>query len=261
MRATSSPLISPRTHAAARRRPRARRRRAGRPARRGGRRRPGRRRGRIGRHARRCPRSAQTAGRGGEQRRLARPGCRRPRAGLGEHVQVGRRPAARPTREPGRELRAGSSSDSTQPDGRGPRRCRRPRGRRQHRRPAWRSSRTRPGGGRRAHRPATQGRQAWRRRGPARRSRSIGAPDPELTAAPGRDDRRPPRRRMSDGDRRPRRLRSQPCGALLGLALAVAALEPVDAATGVDQLLLAGVEGVALAAQLDVQVSAWSSGW
>src|SRR5690606_23602056 len=42
---------------------------------------------------------------------------------------------------------------------------------------------------------------------------------------------------------------------LLLLALAVAALEPVDAAAGVHQLLLAGVEGVALAAQLDAQVA------
>src|SRR4029079_7256535 len=39
------------------------------------------------------------------------------------------------------------------------------------------------------------------------------------------------------------------------LAAPVATLEPVDAAAGVNQLLLAGVEGVALGAQLDVQVA------
>ena len=38
-----------------------------------------------------------------------------------------------------------------------------------------------------------------------------------------------------------------------------AALEALDPATGVDQLLLAGVEGVALGAELDVQVRPWSS--
>src|SRR4051794_34548057 len=43
---------------------------------------------------------------------------------------------------------------------------------------------------------------------------------------------------------------------LLLLALAVAALEPVDATTGVDELLLARIEGVALAAELDVHVVA-----
>src|SRR5215204_836436 len=44
------------------------------------------------------------------------------------------------------------------------------------------------------------------------------------------------------------------------LALAVPALEPVDAAAGVDQLLLARVEGMALAAQLDPQVGLGGTG-
>src|SRR5437868_3094629 len=43
-------------------------------------------------------------------------------------------------------------------------------------------------------------------------------------------------------------------GLLLGSALAVAALEALDPTAGVDQLLLARVEGVALVAQFDVQV-------
>jgi len=38
------------------------------------------------------------------------------------------------------------------------------------------------------------------------------------------------------------------------LALAVTALEALDAATGVNQLLLTGVEGVALGAQFDVHL-------
>ncbi len=43
------------------------------------------------------------------------------------------------------------------------------------------------------------------------------------------------------------------------LALAVALVEALDAAAGVDQLLLAGEERVALVAQLDVQLArAWS---
>ena len=46
------------------------------------------------------------------------------------------------------------------------------------------------------------------------------------------------------------------CLALAALALAVAALEALDAATGVDQLLLAGEEGVALVAELDVELAA-----
>ena len=45
-----------------------------------------------------------------------------------------------------------------------------------------------------------------------------------------------------------RRLRSRP-GALRGPAL-----EPLDAAPGIDQLLLAGVEGMALGADLDVEI-------
>ena len=51
------------------------------------------------------------------------------------------------------------------------------------------------------------------------------------------------------------RLRS----ARLGL-LGVAALEALDAATGVDELLLAGEEGVALVAQLDASWLTWSTG-
>src|SRR4051794_37227838 len=41
---------------------------------------------------------------------------------------------------------------------------------------------------------------------------------------------------------------------LAGLALGGAALEAVDAATGVDELLAAGVEGVAVRADLDVNL-------
>src|SRR4029077_6004536 len=44
------------------------------------------------------------------------------------------------------------------------------------------------------------------------------------------------------------------------LALAVAALEAVDAATGVHQLLLAGVEGMALVAELRGELGAGRTG-
>ena len=39
-----------------------------------------------------------------------------------------------------------------------------------------------------------------------------------------------------------------------GPGLRLATLEPLDAASGVDQLLFTGVEGVALRAKLDVQI-------
>lgn len=46
----------------------------------------------------------------------------------------------------------------------------------------------------------------------------------------------------------------------LALALAVALVEALDAATGVDQLLLAGEERVAFVAELECQVgTAWSA--
>ena len=49
------------------------------------------------------------------------------------------------------------------------------------------------------------------------------------------------------------RVVSEVVNELLVLALAVALVEALDAATGVDQLLLAGEERVALVAQLDLQ--------
>ena len=42
----------------------------------------------------------------------------------------------------------------------------------------------------------------------------------------------------------------------MALRCAVALVEPLDAATGVDQLLLAGEERVALVAELDVELAA-----
>src|SRR4029450_3742870 len=53
--------------------------------------------------------------------------------------------------------------------------------------------------------------------------------------------------------RRPRRSRRSG-GRLGGLAVAVAAPEALDTAAGVNQLLLAGVEGVALGADVDPQL-------
>src|SRR5688500_14685213 len=47
---------------------------------------------------------------------------------------------------------------------------------------------------------------------------------------------------------------------LLALPLAVATLEALDPATGVDQLLLAGEEGMALVAELDVEIALGRAG-
>ena len=52
------------------------------------------------------------------------------------------------------------------------------------------------------------------------------------------------------------RVRASLLGGLGALALAVAALEALDATTAVHQLLLAGEERVALVAELDVELPA-----
>ena len=74
------------------------------------------------------------------------------------------------------------------------------------------------------------------------------------------DERGEPRRGGQTGQAPVRGMEGGPLRGLGLAALAVATLEAVDAAARVHQLLLAGVQGVAVAAQLDPEVGHRRSG-